>query len=302
MKTVLITGATGLVGNAIVAQCRKQNIVVHYLSTSKDKVVSEPYYKGFFWNPSIGEVDERCLEGVDVIINLAGTPISKRWTTSYKKEILESRLQSLDVLRQLLERVSHTVKHIVSASAIGIYQDSLTNYYEEDSPKISYSFLGQVVEQWEAKVDRFKTLNLLVSKIRIGLVLDRYKGALPQMVKPVKYGLGAAFGSGEQWQSWIHIDDLSRAFMHVALHQLEGTYNAVAPNPVTNEELIKSTAEVLKRPLILPKIPKLMMSLILGEMHILLFESQRVSSQKLEQSGFEFTYYKLRPALENLLK
>lgn len=301
MKTVLITGATGLVGEAIVSQCHKHDIVVHYLSTSKSKLVSETNYKGFFWNPAQKIIDNNCLKGVDTIINLAGATISKRWTSSYKQEILNSRLQSLDVLKELLKEKSHNVKQIISASAIGIYPSSLTNYYEESFSNSSSSFLGNVVHQWEQHIDTFEALGLQTAKIRIGLVLSSKGGALPQMIKPIKFGIGAAFGNGQQWQSWIHINDLARVFMHVALNQLRGTYNAVAPNPVTNTELTKTIAQVLKRPLILPNIPKSFMSLILGEMHMLLFESQRVSCRKLEQSGFEFHYYKIVPALKQLL-
>ena len=140
-----------------------------------------------------------------------------------------------------------------------------------------------------------------VAKVRIGLVLAKDGGALPEIVKPIKFGAGAAFGDGKQWQSWIHVQDLASIFMYVLQYQLEGIYNGVAPNAVTNKELTKAAASVLQRPLILPNIPRFVMKLALGEMHILLFESQRVSSQKIEDKGFDFTYANLRPALEDLL-
>ncbi|MFD2550282.1 TIGR01777 family oxidoreductase [Bizionia sediminis] len=298
---VLITGATGLVGKAIVAQCHQQNIVVHYLTTSKDKLENKENYKGFYWNPSNHEIDTACLEGVEVVINLAGATIANRWTAAYKNTILNSRLNTLRLMKQTLENNPHTVSHVISASAIGIYPDSLTNYYDEDTPGVSASFLGQVVEQWEAMTDQFKSLNVLVSKVRIGLVLDAKEGALPQIVKPVKFGAGAAFGSGNQWQSWIHITDLARVFMFVMEQKMPGVFNAVAPNPVTNTELTKAVASVLKKPLFLPNIPKSAMKLVLGEMHILLFESQRVSSKKIEEAGFQFQFVCIKPALQNLL-
>jgi hypothetical protein len=299
--TVLITGATGLIGQEIVKQCHKQEINVHYLTTSKSKLSTEANYKGFYWNPNTNEIDHNCFKGVSAIINLVGASISKRWTDSYKKEILESRTKTAQLLQDTIKAHNYQIDHVVSASAIGIYPTSLTNYYEEDATQVSDTFLGDVVEQWEAAVDGFKTLGCKLAKIRIGLVLAKDGGALPEIVKPIKFGAGAAFGDGKQWQSWIHVQDLASIFMYVLQNQLEGIYNGVAPNAVTNKELTKAAASVLQRPLILPNIPKFAMKLALGEMHILLFESQRVSSQKIENKGFNFTYANLRPALEDLL-
>lgn len=298
---LLITGATGLIGEAIVKQCHKNSISVHYLTTSKSKLNQNDHFKGFYWNPSKGEIDSRCFEGVDAIINLAGSSISERWTNQQKENILQSRLLSLSLLKQSLKHQNHTVKHLISASGIGVYPSSFTNYYEETFPEISPTFLGDVVKQWEAAADDFSLIGIKVSKIRIGLVLAKDGGALPQMVKPVKFCMGAAFGSGEQWQSWIHITDLAQLFIFVLTQQLEGTYNAVAPNPVTNVQFIKTIAKTLHKPLILPNIPKIFMKLVLGDMHILLYESQRVSSKKIEENGFRFKYHHLEPALAKLI-
>jgi len=299
--TVLITGATGLIGQEIVKLCHAQEITVHYLTTSKSKLSTEANFKGFYWNPNTNEIDHNCFNGVSAIINLVGASISKRWTDKYKREILNSRTKTAQLLQDTIIKHGYEIEHVVSASAIGVYPTSLTNYYEEDSKQVSGTFLGKVVEQWEAAVDGFKTLGSKVAKVRIGLVLAKDGGALPQIVKPIRFGAGAAFGDGKQWQSWIHVQDLADIFMYLLQHQLEGVYNAVAPNAVTNKELTKVAANVLKRPLILPNIPKFVMRLALGEMHILLFESQRVSSQKIENKGFNFTYANLRPALEDLL-
>lgn len=227
--------------------------------------------------------------------------MSKRWTPTYKKTILNSRKKATELLINNLKGENHQIKHIVSASAIGIYPNSVTNYYDPSFSQISPSFLGKVVCNWEKAVDRFKEVGINVSKIRIGLVLSNKGGALPKIVKPVKYGLGSAFGSGEQWQSWIHIIDLARMFLFIAENQLSGTYNGVAPNPVNNTDFIKTVAKVLKKPLFLPNIPRFFMKLILGEMHILLFESQRVSSKNIQDKGFNFKFNYLEPALTNLL-
>ena len=177
----------------------------------------------------------------------------------------------------------------------------MVNYYDENNSEISDSFLGQVVQKWEEAVDDFSELNINVCKIRIGLVLSENGGALPEIVRPIRFGAGAAFGSGKQWQSWIHINDLAQIFIFALKENLSGVYNAVAPNPVTNSELTKASAKVLKRPLLLPNIPKLPMKLVLGEMHMLLFESQRVSSCKIIEKGFDFKFVNIETALQDLL-
>lgn len=298
---VLITGATGLIGQEIVRQFHEKGHIVHYLTTSKSKLQTQENYKGFYWNVAEGHIDHSCLEGVEVIIHLVGASISKRWTSSYKKEILDSRVDSANLIAKTIKVHNFSVRHVISASAIGIYPSSLTNYYSETELKISDSFLGEVVDKWEKAVEVFQTEKCIVSKIRIGLVLSDSGGALPEIMKPVKFGLGACFGSGEQWQSWIHITDLARIFMFVMTEELEGIFNGVAPNPVSNKELTKSVASVLQKPLILPGIPKAVMSIALGEMHIILYESQRVSSAKIESEGFQFRYPNLAPALQSLL-
>ena len=299
--TVLITGATGLIGREIVKQCHDKGFNVHYLTTSKSKLATESNYKGFFWNPNNNEIDHSCFDGVSTVINLVGASISKRWTESYKKEILESRTKTAQLLQDTIRLYNYNIKHVVSASAIGIYPSSFTNYYDEEYDQNSDSFLGTVVAKWEDAIDGFKELGCKVAKIRIGLVLARQGGALPEIIKPIKFGAGAAFGNGKQWQSWIHVTDLANIFLHVVAHKLEGVYNGVAPNAVTNSELTKTVAKVLHRPLIMPNIPKPLMKLILGEMHMLLFESQRVSSDKIKAKGFYFKYANLKPALIDIL-
>jgi uncharacterized protein (TIGR01777 family) len=297
---VLITGATGLVGQVIVKELKKYDVPINYLTTSKDKIVSEENYKGFYWNPAEGLLDEKALVGVTAIINLAGATISKKWTSSYKKLVLSSRLDSLRTLKKGLEgSCNHKIETFVSASAIGIYPNSLTTFYEENETAVDDSFLGEVTEAWEKEIDTFNAFDFKVAKIRIGLVLSDKGGALPKMAQPVNNFVGAAFGSGHQWQSWIHITDLARMFLFVLENGLEGTYNGVAPNPVTNAKLTKELAKVLKKPLVLPNVPKVMMELILGEMAYLLFASQRVSSKRIEKKGFTFNYKNICSALES---
>ncbi len=298
---ILITGATGLVGQEIVKLCHAKGINVNYLTTRKSKISNETAYKGFYWNVEKKEIDTTCFDGVQAIIHLAGASISKRWTKAYKKTLLDSRVESTALLVESLKHKPHTITQIVAASAIGIYPDSLTNYYDQNHDKASRSFLGDVVTAWETAVNAFKTLDIKVSKIRVGLVLSQKGGALKELIKPIKFGLGAAFGSGKQWQSWIHVEDLARLFLYVLEAGLEGVYNGVAPNPVTNIELTRTAAKTLKKPLFMPNIPKFLMRCVLGEMHIILFESQRVSSKFIENKGFTFKFHHLQPSLEDLL-
>jgi uncharacterized protein (TIGR01777 family) len=190
----------------------------------------------------------------------------------------------------------------VSASAIGIYPDSLTNIYHESDLDIDVSFLGNEVKLWENEVNQFEKLNINVAKIRIGIVLAKMGGALQEMVKPIKMGFGAAMGSGKQMQSWIHVHDLVSMYSFVIENQLEGVYNAISPYPVSNTELTKVIAATIKKPLFLPNIPQFVMKLILGEMHQILFSSQHVSCRKLLDFKYQFKFASLDKALHNLLK
>ena len=298
---VLITGATGLVGNELIKILLQNGISVNYLTTSRGKIANENNYKGFFWNPSVGEISEEAFTNVDVIVHLAGATVAKRWTNSYKQEIMNSRIDSTRLLYKTLERINHQVSQIVSASAIGIYPDSLTKVYHETDLEVDNSFLGNVVKQWEEEVNQFKSLDILVAKIRIGLVLSKNGGALQEMVKPIKIGAGASFGSGEHYQSWIHIQDLAAVFYHVLQYKRAGTYNGVSPYPVTNTVLTKAIAKTLDKPLFLPNIPQFVMKLLLGEMHQLLFSSQNVSCRKLLDESFQFKYASLDKALQDIL-
>jgi uncharacterized protein len=298
---VLITGATGLVGQEIVKLLLQNGISVNYLTTSKSKLSNESNYKGFYWNINTNEINIDAFEGVEIIIHLAGATVAKRWTKSYKQEILESRINSTKLLFSTLSSLKNNVTQVISASAVGIYPSSINQIYHEEDEVVDNSFLGMVVNKWEEEVDHFEELNIKVTKIRIGIVLAKNGGALQEMVKPIKYGVGAAFGSGNQYQSWIHIDDLVNIFLFTITNKLSGIYNAVSPYPVTNALLTKAIAKKISKPLFLPNIPKFVMKLMLGEMHQILFTSQNVSSKKLLNKGFQFKYASLDKALQNLL-
>jgi hypothetical protein len=300
-NTVLITGATGLVGKALVKKCLQNGFNVHYLTTRKSKIKLQENYKGFYWNPQLEIIDISCFEGVNIIINLAGSSIAQRWTKASKSLILSSRKKALELLHLSIETHDFPVKHIISASAIGIYPDSKTRYYEEDFQGTDISFLRTVVRSWEGALKAFNALGVKTTALRIGIVLDKHEGALPKISGPIKGYIGSALGSGDQWQSWIHIDDLVRMFMFVLDSSLEGIFNAVAPNPVQQKDFVKSVANVLKRPIFFPKVPEFILNFALGEMSAIALESQRVSAQKIQDLGFEYDFHELDAALRDLL-
>ena len=298
---VLITGATGMIGTQLSSALREINVDIHYLSIDKD-IKNEPGYAGFYWNPEQGIIDENCMLGVDVIVHLAGASIAKRWTTAYKQEIIESRILSANLLYKILKKNPHQVKHLISASAIGIYPNSLTQDYYESDTRVDESFLGEVVVKWEQSVDKFKQIGILVSKLRTGLVLSSTGGMLQEVVKPIKFGAGSPLGSGKQWQSWIHIDDIVGMYVHLITNSLTGIYNGVAPNPVTNATLTNKVADVLSKPFFMPNVPSSILKLMLGEMHYLLVASQKVNAEKITNSGYNFKYTDIDSALVDLLK
>ncbi|MDA9026100.1 TIGR01777 family oxidoreductase, partial [Flavobacteriaceae bacterium] len=215
--------------------------------------------------------------------------------------ILSSRKKALELLHSSIETHDFPVKHIISASAIGIYPDSKTRYYEEDFQGTDISFLRTVVRSWEGALKAFNALGVKTTALRIGIVLDKHEGALPKISGPIKGYIGSALGSGDQWQSWIHIDDLVRMFMFVLDSSLEGVFNAVAPNPVQQKDFVKSVANVLKRPIFFPKVPEFILNFALGEMSAIALESQRVSAQKIQDLGFEYDFHELDAALGDLL-
>ncbi|MBD3582511.1 TIGR01777 family oxidoreductase [Flavobacterium selenitireducens] len=299
---VLISGATGLIGKQLIARLAAHQVSVHYLTTKRQEIKSEPHLKGFFWNPAKEFIDEKSLDGVDAIIHLAGANISKRWTRKYKQEIVESRVLSANLLLKALKENPNSVRQFISASAIGIYKDSLTVYHTENSRETEPSFIGCVVKKWEAAADRFASMGIKVCKVRTGLVLAREGGMLPQVAQPVKFGFGAAFGSGKQWQSWIHINDLVEIYIAALQQGWEGTFNATAPVPVTNQEMVAAIAKALNKPYFMPNLPEWLLKLMLGEMATLLFLSQKVSPERTIEMGYRFQYETIEKALPALLK
>lgn len=296
---VLITGGSGLLGKQITKELLHLGHEVAHYTTGK--AGNSGNVRKYNWNPAKGEADPHALEGVTHVVHLAGATIAQRWTPSNKKEIRSSRIQSTQLLKRLIQGYGSGVKAVVSASAIGYYPNTLhTIHREVDAP--GEGFLADVVTAWENEVIKIREVGPRTVRLRIGIVLSTEGGALPPQLIPHKFGLGAAVGSGKQWVSWVHIDDLCKAFIHaLKTDSMEGPFNAVAPQPVTNLEFNKRLAAALGRPFFLPKIPAFLLKLLLGEMSELVLASQRCSNERLELSGFVFRFGSLEKALDDLL-
>lgn len=300
-KTVLITGGTGLIGRKLTQLLLNEGYQVRYLSRRKD---AYNQVEVFQWGIAKQYIDPQAFENLDYIVHLAGAGIAdKRWTTNRKREILESRTLSSELLAQYLAEKRPNLKAFISASGISIYGHNTGNtILEEDASPNERDFLGKVSVAWEKSVDQVAALNIRTVKLRTGIVLSEEGGALPKLIQPIKWGAGAALGSGEQYMSWIHMEDLCRMYLFALENeQITGAYNAVGPRPVRNSEMTSVAAKVLNRPLLLPNVPGIALNIMLGEVSDLVLGGNRVSSKKIEAAGFHFKYQDLQKTLENLL-
>ena len=245
----LITGGTGLIGTRLSQLLIDNGHSVNIL-TRKIKNQDNSSLKYFVWNTSKKTVDNKCIDGGDVIINLAGSSVFSLWTKSNKKMILKSRLDSLSIIYKLIKEKKNKVKRIVSASAIGIYPNHKSKVYYEDSNEISDTFLGNVVYEWEKKTKIFSEININLSIIRIGLVLSKNGGMLEKLLKLNSLGISLIINDGNQCQSWIHIDDLVNIFLFTSLNNINGKVNGVAPSPVSFKELQNNISSNYKKPLL----------------------------------------------------
>ncbi len=294
MKKVLITGGTGLVGRRLTSMLLAKGYRVAYLSRRKQDIPSVEVYQ---WNPEKGEIDENALTNTDFLVHLAGANVNgKRWNQAYKQEIYDSRVLST---RLLAERFSsYPLQGAIVASAIGIYGETGARWIQEDEPPAN-TFLAKVCVDWEAEAHKFSCRTCI---FRIGVVLSKHEGALVEMAKPIRAYAGAALGTGQQYMSWIHIDDLCRMLIFgIENSLLEGTFNATAPQPVTNLALTQMIAKVLNRPLLLPNVPPFALKIIVGEMADVVLTSCRCATFRLQAAGFSHNFHDCKQSVAQLL-
>ena len=291
MKNILITGGSGLVGRRITLLLESKGYTVAWLSRKPQQQTH------FLWDVEKQELDPQALEWADAVVHLAGEGVAeKRWTADRKKRILESRTQSTQLLYTAIQQAEKKPNTFISASAVGYYGfNTGTNLMEETSPS-GDDFLAEVVLAWEKEVKKIEQLLVRCILLRVGIVLDANGGALGEMLKPP---VAAPLGSGDQWMSWIHIEDLARMFVF-ALEKttLQGIYNAVGPHPATNQKLTKEAAAAKGKPYIGLGVPGFALKLVLGEMAAMVLGGNRVSSQKIQKAGFEFEFPELKGALK----
>ncbi len=298
-ETVLITGASGLVGTRLTQHLQAQGYTVTHLSRRANPRGATRTYR---WDPARGYLDPDALATADHLVHLAGAGIAdQRWTDARKRELLDSRVETANLLFRQLQGTDHRVRTLVSASAIGYYGGDTGDVLQDETSPPGDDFLAEVCLHWEAAAEQFHD-HCRVVKLRIGVVLSGEGGALPRLVLPIRFGLGAPLGHGKQYLSWIHLDDLCGLFAHALRDpQWQGAYNAVGPAPVTNAELTRLAARVLRRPLWLPHVPAFALRAALGEMATVVLGSSRVANHKAAAGGYAYRFADAESALRDLL-
>ena len=298
---VLVAGATGLIGRPLVQALLDRGDEVHYLTSNKNKYQALAGATGFYWQPERHQCPDEALAGVSVVINLAGASVSLPWTKKRKHQILQSRLDTAKTLELAIAERSETVKHYISASGISGYASTQSINYTDRDEILGSGFLADVVRQWEAAILPFEKMGLKTTAVRTGLVLAKNGGVLPKIAQPIRWGVGSVIGSGKQHQSWIHIDDLVAVYLWIIDQGQTRVINAVAPNAVSQKEMTRLMAKVMKRPLWLPPVPSGLLKLFLGERSALVMDSQWVIPEILIQEAFDLKFPDLQEALTDLL-
>ncbi|MGG7662292.1 TIGR01777 family oxidoreductase [Dyadobacter sp. BHUBP1] len=297
-KKVLITGGTGLIGRRLTQMLLEKGYEVAFLSREKASI---PSVQVFEWDIKKGYIEEGTLDNLHFLVHLAGTNVSEgRWTGERKKSILESRTESIRLIaRKLAEKLLKPVA-FASASGISYYgQDTGDTRNTENTPA-GNDFLSHVSVEWEKAADEIAALGIRTVKLRTGIVISKDGGAIPKMTFPARFGFGAPLGSGKQWISWIHLDDMCRMYIEALENESwHGAYNAVAAPPVTNEALTKAICKTLNRPQWLPNVPALALKLAFGEMAAVVLGGNYVVNERIaHETGFEYRYRKLEEALK----
>lgn len=299
MERVLITGGRGLVGRYLCKALQEKGYDVAILSRTRKKENEIPTYT---WNWNRNEIEEEAINAADYIVHLAGVNIGeKRWTTERRQQILDSRVRTAELIFNKTEKLDKRPKAFITASAIGYYGARTTEeIYNETAPPYD-DFLGQTCSRWEQVADKFSDIGVRPVKIRTGIVLSKDGGVLSRFKLPTKMGLGIIIGDGKQFFPWIHMQDLCNIYMAAIENtQMVGAYNAVAPEQITNSQLIKILAEYLNKPFWFLKMPAWAIRLFIGQRSDMLLYGSRVSSDKIRATGYEFVFPDLKGALKQL--
>ena len=296
---ILIAGGSGLVGSYLTKLLHQKGHTVRHLSRRK---YQHPIAEIFTWDLNASKIEAGAFDGIDAVVNLAGTGVAEgRWTSKQKASILSSRVNSVKCLYKNIALLKEKPKVIVTASGKDYYGDlPFDDIAKEDDPAGS-TFLANVCKEWEAEARKFEQLDIRSVQVRIGVVLDKNQGALAELAKPIKLLVGAPLGTGRQIMSWIHVQDLSRMILHlIQTESAVGPYNGVGVNDATNASLTKAVARKLKKPLWLPNVPEFVLKLVLGEMATIVLNGNHVSSQKILDTGFKFEFEQLDDALSEI--
>ncbi|MER2108461.1 MAG: TIGR01777 family oxidoreductase [Solibacillus sp.] len=293
---IAITGGTGLVGKHLTELLQFYEHEVIILTRSERK--EEDGIRYIKWLN--GMKPEAELEGIDAFVNLAGVSLNDgRWTDKRKKAIFESRMEATEEVVRIISALSKKPRVLINASAVGIYPTSTTTIYTENSTEVARDFLGTTVVNWEQRAREAEQYGVRVCLTRFGVILGQ-EGALPLMTLPYKFGVGGTVGSGEQWLSWIHVEDVARAILFAMEHEtISDAVNLTSPNIKRMQHFGKTIGQALHRPHWLP-VPSVMMKLAMGERSQLVLEGQYVVPEKLLKSGFEFKFASLEDAIIDL--
>lgn len=305
MATVLITGGTGLIGKALTkALIEKGYSIIILTRNPGQQKSSNPAVSYAGWDINKGEIDNNAISNADYVIHLAGAGVAdKRWSKKRKQEIIDSRIKSSALIIKSLKESTNKVSAVFSASGIGWYGPDVPekNEFIESDPAYT-DFLGQTCKLWEASIGPVTQLGKRLVIFRTGIVLSNDGGALTEFKKPLKFGFATILGNGKQVVSWIHMDDLIRLYITaIENEKINGIYNAVAPQPVTNKELILELANQRKLVYIPIKVPAFLLKTVLGEMSIEILKSATVSCKKIQQARFIFQYPSIKSAIEQLI-
>jgi len=297
-NNVLVAGGSGLIGLELISLLKEKGYGIHVLSRSKKNIAGTVVFK---WDIEKRYIDPEALRGVHTIINLAGSGVAeKAWTAERKADLLNSRVQSTRLLFDALSSYAHTVETYISPSGIGIYPEG-NDWLTEETPQAS-TFLAGICRQWENEAQTFKEKRIRTCIFRFGLVLSPKGGMLKELLTPFKFGIAPVFGNGKQWQSWVHMDDVCNALLFVVENKnISGIYNLVAPQPVSNVEMINTIQSIKKGFSIKAPVPQFVLRLFLGERAEIVASNQKVRSDKIEKAGFVFKYPNVTDALRNLL-